>query len=78
MKTQFITWLVTLGALLDSLYGILAENSGLLSELGVSPKVTKVVLVVGLIWTAFSKKLAITKPQSIIGGSTPPPNKDEK
>jgi len=64
MKTQFITWLVTLGALLDSLYGILAENSGLLSELGVSPKVTKVVLVIGLIWTAFSKKLAITKPNA--------------
>jgi len=78
MKTQFITWLVTLGALLDSLYGILAENSGLLSELGVSPKVTKVVLVVGLIWTAFSKKLAIAKPQSIIGGTKPPEEKDEK
>jgi hypothetical protein len=57
MKTRLITWLITLGALLDTLYGVFAENSGLLSELGVSPKVTKIVLLLGIIWTAFSKSL---------------------
>lgn len=74
MKTRLITWLITLSALLDTLYGVLAENSGLMAELGVSPKITKVVLVVGLIWTAFSKKLELTKPtnaQGILGTDRP-------
>jgi len=57
MKTRIITWIVTLGALLDTLYGVLAENSGLLAELGLSPKATKIVLVLGVIWTAFSRSL---------------------
>jgi len=57
MKTRIITWLVTLGAFLDTVYGVLSDNSGLLIELGVSPKVTKVVLMLGILWTAFSKSL---------------------
>jgi len=73
MKTRIVTWLVTLGALFDTLYGVLAENSGLLAELGVSPKVTKVILVIGLLWTAFSKKLELkpSAPQSILGTDRP-------
>lgn len=59
MKTRWITWLITLSAFLDTIYGVLAENSGLLAELGLSPKVTKVILVIGLVWTAFSKKLEL-------------------
>jgi len=58
MKTRIITWVVTLGALLDTIYGVFCENSGLLADLGVSPKVTKIVLLSGIIWTAFSKSLA--------------------
>ena len=57
MKTRIITWLVTLGAFLDTAYGVLSENQGLLSELGVSPKVTKIIMLAGLLWTAFSKSL---------------------
>jgi len=79
MKTRLITWLITLSALLDTLYGVLAENSGLLAELGISPKVTKVILVVGLIWTAFSKKLELVKtPVQGIANGQVPPIKDEK
>jgi len=57
MKTRIITWLVTLGAFLDTAYGVLSENQGLLAELGVSPKVTKIIMLAGLLWTAFSKSL---------------------
>jgi len=57
MQTRLITWLITLGALLDTLYGVFAENSGLLSELGVSPKATRVILALGIIWNAFSRNL---------------------
>jgi len=76
MKTRLITWLITLSAFLDTAYGVLADNSGLLAELGISPKVTKVILMVGILWTAFSKKLELTKPkdvQSIISPKPPRP-----
>ena len=59
MKTRWITWLVTLSAFLDTIYSVLAENAGLLAELGLSPKITKVILLIGLVWTAFSKKLEL-------------------
>lgn len=74
MKTKFITWLVTIAAFLDLAYGIIVENSGLLAEIGVSPKVTKIVLVLGLFWNAFSKQLiTVKKPdaQSILGTDRP-------
>lgn len=61
MKTRIITWLITFGAFLDTAYGVLAENQGLLVDLGVSQKVTKIVMLVGLLWTAFSKSLAEAK-----------------
>ena len=80
MKTRILTWIITAGAFLDTAYGVLADNMGVLSELGVSPKVTKVILLCGILWTAFSKSLKDphANSQSIIGGSTPPPDKDEK
>jgi len=62
MKTRLITWLITLGAFLDTAYSVFAENAGLLAELGVSPKATKIVLLLGIFWTAFSKSL---KPESV-------------
>lgn len=59
MKTKIITWLITIAAFLDLVYGVIVENSGLLAEIGVSPKVTKIILVLGLLWNAFSKKLEL-------------------
>jgi len=82
MKTRIITWVVMLGALMDTLYGVLAENSGLLSELGVSPKATKILLLLSVLWTAFSRSLVPIPKQTtaeapIQGGGTkndPPKN----
>lgn len=59
MKTKIITWLITIAAFLDLAYGVIVENSGLLAEIGVSPKVTKIILILGLLWNAFSKKLEL-------------------
>lgn len=78
MKTRFITWIITLGAFLDTAYGVLAENQGLLVELGVSTKVTKVIMLIGLLWTAFSKSLQPRAEIQSIGGTQIPPKKDEK
>lgn len=70
MKTRIITWIITLGAFLDTLIGVISDNPGLLAELGVSPKITKVIMLLGLIWTAFSKSLNEPKQETkkIIGG----------
>lgn len=54
-KSQIVSIIVTLGASLDTLYGFLADNAGLLSEFGLSPKITKIVMLLGLLWTAFNK-----------------------
>ena len=76
MKTRWITWLLTAGTVIDQIYALLAENSGLLVQIGVPENATKVIMTLGILWTAFSKSL---KPEvQNIGGSTPPPNKDEK
>jgi len=78
MKTRLITWFITLSAFFDTIYGVLSDNSGLLAELGVSPKVTKVILLIGILWTAFSKSLTHKNDiQAIVGGNVPP-SKDEK
>jgi len=84
MKTRIFTWLITAGAFLDTAYGVLADNMGVLAELGVSPKVTKVILLLGILWTAFSKSLkdphtpkeviASEEENALIG--TRPPKKD--
>lgn len=79
MKTRIITWLITLATILDTVYGIIVENSGLLAELGVSPKITKIIMALGILWTAFSRKLAVNTPQiQSIGGTKPPIDKDQK
>jgi len=87
MKTRIFTWLITAGAFLDTAYGVLADNMGVLAELGVSPKVTKVILLLGILWTAFSKSLKdphtpkeviANDNNGLIGGSKPPVDKDEK
>jgi len=57
MKTRLITWAIFAGAFLDTIYGVIADNAGLLAELGISPKATKIVMVLGLIWNTFSKSL---------------------
>ena len=68
MKTRIITWLITFGAFLDVAYGVLVDNQGLLIELGINPKVTKIIMLLGLIWTAFSKSLAPkSEVQNIVG-----------
>jgi hypothetical protein len=59
MKTKLITWLVTIGAFLDILYTFVTDNSGLLNEIGLSPKTTKIILLVGILWNAFSDKLGL-------------------
>lgn len=71
MKTRLITWLITLATILDTIYGIIVENSGLLAELGVSPKVTKIIMALGIIWTAFSRSLT-QKKQDVQLFSDPP------
>lgn len=76
-KSQIISLIVTIGAFLDTIYGIVSENAGLLSELGVSNKVTKVIMLLGLFWTAFSKSLLPKEKIQKIGGSNPP-TKDPK
>jgi len=64
MKTRLITWGVTLITIFDTLYGVIVENSGLLAELGVSPKITKIIMTLGILWNAFSRKLEV-KPKSV-------------
>ncbi len=66
MKTRLITILITAGAFIDTIYGVLADNSGILVELGISPKATKIVMVLGLLWTAFSKSLKDAPVQKIV------------
>lgn len=73
MKTRLITWGVTLITILDTLYGVIVENSGLLAELGVSPKITKIIMTLGILWTAFSRKLEVKPVQTIILPKPPKP-----
>lgn len=62
-NSKIISIIITLGALIDTLYTVVTENQSLLSDLGVSPKVTKIIMVAGLIYTALSKSL-IDKPMN--------------
>lgn len=79
MKTRIITWLITFGAFLETAYTVFSENQGVLEALGVNPKLTKIVMLAGLLWNAFSKSLSEPKlGVQKIGGTNPPPNKDEK
>jgi hypothetical protein len=64
-NTKIISIIITLGALIDTLYTVVTENQSLLSDLGVSPKFVKIIMLVGLIYTALSKSL-IDKPIRLI------------
>ena len=59
MKTKLITWLITIGAFLDILYTFITDNAGLLNEIGLSPKTTKIILLAVIVWNAFSEKLGL-------------------
>ena len=59
MKTKIITWLITIFAFLDVIYGVVVENASVLTEIGVSPKVSKYIFLAGIVWNAFSKKLEL-------------------
>jgi hypothetical protein len=63
MKTKIITWLITLAAFLDIIYGVFVDNASVLAEIGVSPEVSKYILLAGILWNAFSEKLAL-KPKT--------------
>lgn len=52
-----VSFWITLVAFLDTIYGFVAENQGLLIEIGIAEKWTKIVIFVGLLATAFSKSL---------------------
>lgn len=55
--SQIISAIISAGAIFDTVWGVLAENQGLLIEIGIPTTVTKVIMLVGLIYTAFSKSL---------------------
>jgi hypothetical protein len=57
-KSQFATILITAGAIIDTLYTVISENTGLLEDLGVSPKFTKVVMLLGLIFAAYNRGIS--------------------
>lgn len=63
MKTKIITWLITLAAFVDIIYGVLVDNASVLTEIGVSPKVSKYIFLAGILWNAFSEKLGL-KPKT--------------
>lgn len=70
-KARIISILITLGAFLDTLYGFLTDNATLLHELfGLSPKVSQVVMLLGLLWNAFNRP--IQKFSEDIVGDRPP------
>jgi hypothetical protein len=57
MKTRVITWAVFLTAFLNSAYEVVTDNVGLLTELGIPEKSTKVIMLLCFLWSAFSKSL---------------------
>ena len=72
MKTRILTWIITIIPLIDQIYGLFVENSGLFTEIGLSSKTTKTILVLGLLWNAFSEKLGLKEILSKIKNSTLP------
>lgn len=52
---------VSIAAFLDTMYTVITDNQGLLIELGLSEKWTKVIMLAGLIWTAVSKSIIAKK-----------------
>lgn len=79
MKQKLISFLITAGARLDTFVGVIFENQGLLVEIGIDPKITKIIMLLGLIWVAFNKPLLTNIYSDDIGGGgiknpPPPPN----
>jgi hypothetical protein len=65
-KSQILGWFLTISTVFDTVWGIVSENAGLLADFGVSPKVTKIIMALSIIFTAFNKSLKPTsKPQSL-------------
>jgi hypothetical protein len=60
-KTQIISALVTVGAVLNTIYGFIQENNGVLTDLGLSPKWGVVIMLLGLIITSLSTSLGAKK-----------------
>lgn len=60
-KSQIIGWFLTIGTVLDTVWGVIAENAGLLADFGVSPKVTKIIMALSILWTAFNRSLSQKK-----------------
>jgi len=71
--SQIISAIISAGAIFDTIWGVLAENQGLLIEIGIPTSVTKIIMLIGLIYTAFSKSLKPVLFSEDIGGSNPPP-----
>lgn len=68
-KAKIISILITVGASLDVVYGFLTDNATLLHELfGLSPKVSQVIMLLGLLWNAFNKPVTA---KSIVGDRPP-------
>jgi hypothetical protein len=57
MKTRIFTILIFLGAFFDTIYSVIADNFGILTELGISNKTIVIVKALGLFWVAFSRSL---------------------
>lgn len=57
-KTQFLSALIGVSAVLDTAYEVLTENASLLVELGVNPKIVLIAKLAGLIVAIFSTSLA--------------------
>jgi hypothetical protein len=57
MKTRIFTWAVFLTAFLNSAYEVITDNVGLLTELGLPEKATKIIMLLCFLWSAFSKSL---------------------
>jgi hypothetical protein len=74
-NSKIISLIITLGALIDTLYTVVTENQSLLLDLGITPKTTKIIMVIGLVYTAFSKsliELPSQKRQSFADDNTDP------
>jgi len=64
-----VSFWITLVAFLDIIYGFVAENQGLLIELGIAEKWIKIVMFVGLLVTALSKSLKPIDVQGIVSSN---------
>lgn len=77
LKTTTI--LLVIGAVVDTVLSLTNNQVGLLEQAGLSPKAISIIKVLGLLYGSISASiLGIERFNKDIGGSNPPPNKDEK